>query len=128
LTLVAAVLPWQAAKADVVILAEKAAIRTEGGPASGGGWNLWSNGHVGQPVRVAAAGTYRVVVRAWGSPAAGVWPEMALLVDGRAVKTVSVDQAKPKDYAFQVELVAGNHEIAAAFVPVHTPVSNEGAG
>ncbi len=116
LTLVAAVLPWQAAKAEVVIPAEKAAIRTEGGPASGGGWNLWSNGHVGQPVRVAATGTYRVVVRAWGSPAAGVWPEMALLVDGRAVKTVSVDQAKPKDYPFQVELVAGDHEIAAAFL------------
>ena len=111
-----AVLPSQAAKADVVIQAEKAAIRTEGGPASGGGWNLWSNGHVGQPIRIATAGKYGVVVRAWGSPAGGVWPEMALLVDGRAVKTVSVDQAKPKDFAFQVELTTGDHEIAAAFL------------
>ena len=116
LTLALAVLPWRAAKADVVIQAEKAGIRTEGGPASGGGWNLWSNGHVGQPVRVAATGTYRVVVCAWGSSAAGVWPEMALLVDGRAVKTVSVDQAKPKDYPFQVELTTGVHEVAAAFL------------
>ncbi len=47
LALAIAVLSWNTAKADVVIQAEKAAIRTEGGPASGGGWNLWSNGHVG---------------------------------------------------------------------------------
>jgi GH35 family endo-1,4-beta-xylanase len=116
LALAIAVLSSSAAKADVVIQAEKAAIRTEGGPASGGGWNLWSNGHVGQPVRLSATGIYRVVVRAWGSPTGGVWPEMALLVDGRAVKTVSVGQAKPEDYPFQVELTTGDHEIAAAFL------------
>ncbi len=116
LALAIAVVPSQAAKADVVIPAEKAVIRTEGGPASGGGWNLWSNGHVGQPIRIATAGKYGVVVRAWGSPAGGVWPEMALLVDGRAVKTVNVDQAEAKDYPFPLELTAGDHEIAAAFL------------
>ena len=103
------------AEAEVVIQAEKAAIKTEGGPVAGG-WNLWSNGHVGQAIRITNAGKYNVVVRAWGSPAGGVWPEMALLVDGRAVKTVSVEGAKPKDYAFEVELTAGDHEIAAAFL------------
>ncbi len=116
LALPIAVLSWSAAQADVVIPAEKAAIRTEGGPASGGGWNLWSNGHVGQPVRIATGGEYGVVVRAWGSPAGGVWPEMALLVDGRAVKTVNVDQVEARDYSFQVELTTGDHEIAAAFL------------
>jgi len=111
-----AVLAWSTAKAEVVIPAEQAAIRTEGGPASGGGWNLWSNGHVGQPVRIARAGEFGVVVRAWGSSAGGVWPEMALLVDGRVVNTVSVGQAEPQDYPFQVELTTGDHEIAAAFL------------
>lgn len=72
------------ATADVVIRVERAAIRTEGGPMPGGGWNLWSNGRVGQPMRIAEPGAYQVVVRAWGGPAAGVWPDMALLVDGRA--------------------------------------------
>ena len=67
-------------RADLVIRAEEAAIRTEGGPNAGGGWNLWSNGRVGQPLRFTTPGTYAVVVRAWGSPAAGVWLEMALLV------------------------------------------------
>ena len=51
----------------------------------------------GKAVRIGAAGTYQVVVRAWGSPAAGVWPEMALVVDGRAVKTVNVGRADPQD-------------------------------
>ena len=64
------------AKAALVIKAENAAIHTEGGPNSGGGWNLWSNGHVGQAVRVAAGGKYQITVRAWGSPAGGIWPEM----------------------------------------------------
>ncbi len=95
--------------------ARNAAIRTEGGPQAGGGWNLWSNGRVGQPIRVATDGTYAVTIRAWGSPAAGVWPEMALLIDGRALKTVTVDCAEAADHAFQVELTAGIHEVAAGF-------------
>lgn len=101
---------------EVTIRPEKAAIRTEGGPARGGGWNLWSNGRVGQAVRVTEGGTYRVVVRAGGSPAAGVWPEMALVIDGRAAKTVTVSQAEHKDYSFEVDLAPGVHEIGAAFL------------
>ncbi len=82
----------------------------------GGGWNLWSNGRVGQPLRIAARGPHQIVIRAWGSPAAGVWPEMALLVDGRAFKTITVGQAHREDYRFEVVLTAGIHEIAAAFL------------
>ena len=104
------------AAAEIEIQAERAAIRSEGGPMPAGGWNLWSNGSVGQPVRIAAKGKHQVVVRAWGSPAAGVWPEMALLVDGRAVKTVTVERADPQDYQFTVDLTAGIHEIAAGFL------------
>lgn len=104
------------ASANFVIKAEKAAIRTEGGPNAGGGWNLWSGGRVGQPMRFQYAGSYGVIVRAWGSVAGGVWPEMALLVDGKAVKIVTVDRREPEDYRFDVELAAGVHEIAAAFL------------
>ncbi|HUT88469.1 MAG TPA: hypothetical protein VMY37_03145 [Thermoguttaceae bacterium] len=42
------------ATAEVVIQAERAATRTEGGPMPGGRWNLWTGGSVGQPVRIAA--------------------------------------------------------------------------
>ena len=64
-----AAMTWHtsSASAELVIEAEKAAIRTEGGPNAGGGWNLWSNGRVGQPLRFQNAGTYGIVVRAWGS-------------------------------------------------------------
>ena len=52
---IAAMAFWAApTAADVVIQAEQAAIRTEGGPCAGGGWNLWCNGRVGQPLRFAA--------------------------------------------------------------------------
>ena len=108
-------LPTQA-EAALVIRAENAAVRSEGGPNAGGGWNLWSNGRVGQSLRFATAGNYAIVVRAWGSPAAGVWPEMALLADGRAVKTLTVGGAQRANYRFDVELKAGIHEIAAAFL------------
>jgi len=101
--------------AALVIQADKASIRTEGAAHPGGGWNLWSNGRVGQPVRIAGTGTCEVVIRAWGSPAGGVWPEMTLLVDGRPAKTVTVDRGDPTDYRFEVKLAAGVHEIAAAF-------------
>ena len=104
------------ASADFVIEARTAAIHTEGGPYASGGWNLWSNGRVGQPLRFATAGTYGIVVRAWGSSAGGVWPEMALLVDGKAVKTVTVGRAERADYRFDVHLAAGAHEIAAGFL------------
>jgi len=53
--------------AATVIEAATAAIRTEGGSNPGGGWNLWSNGRVGQPLRFATVGTYSIVVRAWGT-------------------------------------------------------------
>jgi len=116
LSMVAAGACFAAEPAALVIDAATAPIRTEGGPAAGGGWNLWSNGHVGAPVRIAAAGRYRVVVRAWGSPAGGVWPEMALLVNGQAARTVTVNSRERADYSFDVELAAGSHEIAAGFL------------
>ena len=97
----------------LVIEADRAAIKTEGGPNAGAGcWNLWSNGRVGQTIRCASAGKFQVVVRAWGSVAGGVWPEMALLVDGLSVQTVSVAGTNRADYRFETELKAGVHEIA----------------
>jgi GH35 family endo-1,4-beta-xylanase len=98
----------------LAIPARDAAIKTEGGPVPGG-WNLWSNGRVGQRVEVPRTGDYMVVVRAWGSPAAGTWPELALLVDELEVQSLTVDRDRPADYRFRVRLEAGPHELAAAF-------------
>ena len=96
------------ASAALVIQAEKATIKTEGGPNSSGGWNLWSNGRVGQPLRFAKAETYGIVIRAWGSPAGGVWPEMAPLVDGKAVqhRCEWTDDGKPNSFRRWLKTIA----------------------
>ena len=56
----------------------------------------------------------------WSEPGVArrlsIWPEMALLVDGRAVRTVTVGRSEHADYRFDVDLAAGIHEIAAAFL------------
>ncbi len=99
----------------LVIPAEQAGIKTVGGRVEGG-WNLWSDGRVGQRLKILRTGQYTVVVRAWGSPAAGTWPEMALLVDGLEVKFVAVNRGSSANYSFRVDLQEGSHELAAAFL------------
>ncbi len=99
----------------LVIPADQAGVKTVGGRVAGG-WNLWSDGKVGQRVKISRTGQYTVVIRAWGSPAGGIWPEMALLVDGLEVKFVSVAGSRPADYRFDVALQQGSHELAAAFL------------
>jgi len=103
------------ANGALLIEAQKATIKTEGGPIPGG-WNLWSQGCVAEPVRIAVPGAYTVEVRAWGSPAGGVWPEMALLVDGDPVKSVTVASTNGAAYSFHAELPAGIHEIGVSFL------------
>ena len=112
---------WAAAmEADIshsalVIEAEDATIKTIGGPTADG-WNLWSEGTLGESVSIPAAGTYEVVVRAYGSPLGGIWPLMELSVDGAAGETVTVDSAVYTDYVFQVDLAPGAHTIGVSFL------------
>jgi endo-1,4-beta-xylanase len=105
-----------AASAAVVLDARKAPIRTVGGEIDGETWNLWSNGRVGGYFRFAEKGIYRVNVRAYGSPAAGEWPEMAIVVDGVSAGTLTVDRKDFRDYAFSVEILEGGTELAVAFM------------
>jgi hypothetical protein len=104
------------ATARVVIQTERAAIRTERGSIPGDKSNVWRNGSVGEPVRNAPPLNSQVVVRGHGSPAEGIWPETALLFDGRAVKTVHVEYVEPQNYELTVELPDGTHEVAAGFL------------
>ena len=90
----------------LVVEAGKALEKTTGGPVEGA-WNLWNNGRVNQPVRFTSSGRYAVVVRAWGRPAGGVWPHMALLVNGLPVKTVTVNRAQPGDDRFEITMEKG---------------------
>jgi GH35 family endo-1,4-beta-xylanase len=101
--------------AELVIDPAQATIRTIGGPVAGGVWNLWSNGRVGETLNIERAGNYEVRVRAHGSPAGGVWPNMALIVDGMVVKLLAVDSAEAADYRFSARLGAGMREVAIEF-------------
>lgn len=86
------------------------------GSAVPGAWNLFSNGELGEYVQFPATGAYDVTVRAWGSVCQGVWPEMALLLDGEQVQTQTVASAEPKDYAFRLKTAAGAHTVTVAFL------------
>ena len=98
----------------LTIEAERAKVRTAG-MGIRGGWNLFTNGQVGDAVRVAKAGKYRVVVRARGSPAKGVWPRMVLVVDGQRRGAATVASKEFAEHAFEIELAAGLHRVAVAF-------------
>jgi len=98
----------------LTIEAPKARIRTIGG-AQKGIWNLWSNGQVGEYVEFAAAGTYKVTVTAFGSPAGGVWPRMSLVVNDARVDGTSVATDKPKAYAFEIKVAKGLAKVVVTF-------------
>ncbi len=113
--LAAALLAGGAAPAPALtIRAQEAAVRTQGG-AQREAWNLWSNGEVGDYVKFQEAGAYEVVVRAFGSPAGGVWPQMSLRLDGTVVASVPVDRAEASDYPFKVEAERGTRLVTVSF-------------
>ncbi|HUU90675.1 MAG TPA: endo-1,4-beta-xylanase [Phycisphaerae bacterium] len=99
----------------LTIEAENARIRTAGAAAKGG-WNLHSNGEVGDYVRISEEGTYTVALRAYGSPAAGVWPLATVSIDRTPGKPVSVGSREFRDYPFEVTIPRGVHTVAVAFL------------
>jgi GH35 family endo-1,4-beta-xylanase len=99
----------------LTVEAENAAIKTCGEPIAGG-WNLWSNGTVGEYFRIKTAGLYEVTVYASGTPLRAVWPIMALSVDSLARETKIIDTSEFTDYVFQAELTPGVHSIGVTFL------------
>ena len=95
--------------------AAKARIHTVGS-AVAGGWNLFSNGELGDYFLFPATTDCRVKVRAWGSPCQGTWPEMALLLDGEQVQQTAVKDRQARDYEFHLGVTAGAHKVTVAFL------------
>jgi len=106
---------FPAMAAGLTIEAENARIKTAG-MAMEGGWNLHSNGDVGDYVRLEEAGTYTVVVRARGTPCKGVWPIMVINVDNAPGPAASVEAKEFTDYPLKVNLPAGVHTVTVAFI------------
>jgi len=113
---IVAVLVFSGTASALVIKAESARIRTAGAAIPGGpGWNLHSNGEVGDYVYADKAGRYTLVVRARGTPCKGEWPVMAAVVDNTTGPTVVVDSKEFADYTLTVEIPGGTHVLAVAF-------------
>jgi GH35 family endo-1,4-beta-xylanase len=108
-----ALLPGGIASA-LTISAESAHIKTIGA-AMPGGWNLHSEGDVGDYVRADRAGTVPVIVRAYGSPCKGVWPNMQIMVDGEPGSSVTVDSKDWAEYTLKAAIPAGVHTVTVAF-------------
>ena len=102
----------------LTIKATEAQIKTVGGE-SGGVWNLWSTGQLGDYVDFAGGGQYEIAVTAYGSSAGEVWPKMSLRINGAAVSSINVTSAKPEVYTFILklteELQKGPMKVTIAF-------------
>ena len=100
----------------LTIEAEDAPIHTAGAGLKDV-WNLHSNGEVGAHVAVPAKGTYTVTLRASGTPLDGVWPLVAVQVDGlRCGTPFRVTAETMADYTVRVPMEAGLHAVTAAFL------------
>jgi endoglucanase len=81
----------------------------------GAAWNLWSNGYVESPLTFPSATTYTFIIRAKGSVAGGVWPNMELRIDGVTKATAVVNATTFTNYTSPLALSAGVHTIAVVF-------------
>ena len=98
----------------LVIGAKDASVKTAGAEEEGG-WNLFSNGIVGEWLKFPRKGRYRISVEARGDSAAGEAPVMLLRAGARRLGRWSVG-AKWKTYRVETEIEAGTRILFVAFV------------
>jgi len=97
------------------IPAKDCKIKTVGGEQEGV-WNLWSNGDVGDYFFFPKAGTYKVRVRARGTPVRKIWPLMALSKDGLALERIPVDSDSFREYEFSFDAEASVYRLTVSFL------------
>ncbi len=103
------------ALADAAVSAEKARIRTTGGPADRG-WNLWSAGSLGDWFTAAHAGRVTVVVRAAGQKAAGEWPQASVQVGNAFVREFTAGSAEDGEFRFEADVAQGPFAVLVTFL------------
>jgi hypothetical protein len=83
----------------------------------GEGWLLWSNGYLEEVSQIEVAGRWLLEVRAGGTSAAGVAPEMVVEVDGAVVLTESIvaPSGLPEEVSVELELGTGPHVVTVRF-------------
>jgi beta-galactosidase len=82
---------------------------------AGGFASLACSGYIASRVKVETPGRYLVELVAAGTPAAGVYPEVQLELDGRPLGKVQLTAGTWRSYRMTVELPAGEHRLHLAF-------------
>ena len=80
---------------------------------------LASRGSVIDEIDLGRGGTVLMGCRAKGSPAGGVWPRLAVSVDGHNVGFVSVTSKLAATYGVAAEVPAGKHRVEFEFINDH---------
>jgi endo-1,4-beta-xylanase len=78
--------------------------------------HLFSNGEVAEYIEISDAGVYALNVTALGQPLDGVWPIMALSVDGYTADEVSVNTGTWEQYVFETWFDPGVYTIGVQFL------------
>lgn len=77
---------------------------------------LYANGETAEYISIPQDGVYQVAALALGTPCAGVWPLMAVSLDGFPRDTVTVGTSTMTIYSFNVALTAGVHSVGMALM------------
>lgn len=77
---------------------------------------LASHGTVTGEIEAAADGDYVVGVTGWGTPCEGVYPQIAVSLDGTRVGEVYLASRGPDSYGVAARLTVGRHTVELAFV------------
>ena len=98
----------------VTLQAENFTTKTTGGPTADA-YCIWSNGYIEDSVNFPVSGNYSFIVTAFGSAAAGLWPEMEIRIDQSTIDSVTVNSRTWGTYVIQGNIPAGIHKVAIAF-------------
>jgi len=76
---------------------------------------LACNGYIERDIQVAAAGRYTLELLASGTPAADVFPLVAVAIDGQQVGQVQLTSGNWRPYSLDLALTAGAHQLRLSF-------------
>lgn len=99
---------------SITLEAENMPVKTVGGPVTNG-WNIWSNGYIQDTVQFPSTLLYRFQVVASGTYAGNKWPNMELRIDGKVVKSFTVNSSSWKTFTVDLTVSAASHTVAVAF-------------
>jgi hypothetical protein len=77
---------------------------------------LASSGTVTGPMDFGRDGHWLIGCRSKGTPAAGVWPRLRVLLDRKELGHITINSDQPSTYAVLAQAPAGKHDLAFSFV------------